>query len=180
LLASLAKATKRPSPEIVLAMLCWFPWVPFEATLTRSVAPLPRSCMNTSATALVSPATRFDAKLWKTARVPSAERRGETLSPFPCVPSLAVLMRAIAPETRSRTKTSKVALVSPATRLGARLANATYRPSLESHGWKLSPVPSAPPMAVLARTVVPPTRSWTNTSNEVVSLPATMLRARLA
>src|SRR5262245_66576099 len=78
-LAKLEKATKRPSEE--RDGKYWMelsPWdcAPPEATLTRVVTPLARSCTKTSQAPFVSPGTRLVAALEKATRLPSAESAG--------------------------------------------------------------------------------------------------------
>ena len=63
LVAVLWNATKPPSAERTGPALEPFPWVPPEATLTRSVVPVCRSRTNTSVAPFVSPATRLVAVL---------------------------------------------------------------------------------------------------------------------
>src|SRR5205814_757207 len=169
LLAVLWNATKRPSAERAGPALESFPWVPPEATLTRSVVPVCRSCTNTSVAPLVSPATRLVAALWKATKRPAAESAGSLLTLLPWVPSEATLTRSVLPVCRSWTNTSVAPFVSPATRLVASLWNATKRPSPERAGKAkkppLLPVPCVPPPEpTLTRSVVPVCRSWTNTS----------------
>ncbi len=78
---------------------------------------------------------------------------------------------------RARTNTSPAALVSRATRLLASEEYATYRPSELIAGWRLLKPPWVPPLATLARVVVPLTRSRTNTSGTALVSPATRLLA---
>lgn len=54
----------------------WSAWVPSEATLTRSTAPVRRSRTKTSDTSLVSPDTRLDASAVNAAKRPSALNSG--------------------------------------------------------------------------------------------------------
>src|SRR5438128_2450321 len=178
-------ATKPPSAERAAPELGPFPWVPSEATLTRSVVPVCRSCTNTSVLPFVSPATRLVAVLWNATKRPSAERAGPALKPFPSVPPEATLTRSVVPVCRSWTNTSVAPFVSPATRLVASLWNATKRPSAESAGKAkkppLLPLPCVPPPdATLTRSLVPVCRSWTNTSVVPFVSPATRLVASLS
>src|SRR5437870_2793555 len=172
-------ATKPPSAERAAPALGPFPWVPSEATLTRSVVPVCRSWTNTSVAPFVSPATRLVAVPWNATKPPSAERAGPALKPFPWVPSEATLTRSVVPVCRSWTNTSVAPFVSPATRLVAVSWNATKRPSAERTGPALKPFPWLPPDATLTRSVVPVCRSWTNTSVAPFVSPATRLVASL-
>ena len=75
------------------------------------------------------------------------------------------LTRRVVPVTVSRTKMSDAALVSPATRLVAVLANAKYRPSLLSEGQvETPPVAWAPAVLRLSRVVVAAPTEYKNTS----------------
>jgi len=136
LVDTLWNATKPPSAERAGAALESFPWVPSEVTLTRSVVPVCRSCTNTSVLPFVSPATRLVAVLWNATKRPSAERAAPALAALPSVPSEATLTRSVMPVCRSWTNTSVAPFVSPATRLVAKLTNATKRPSAERAGGK--------------------------------------------
>src|SRR5207244_1030493 len=57
LVAVLWNATKRPSAERTGPALKPFPWLPPDATLTRSVVPVCRSWTNTSVAPIVAPST---------------------------------------------------------------------------------------------------------------------------
>src|SRR2546425_658529 len=121
LVAVLWNATKPPSAERTGPALESFPWVPPEATLTRSVVPVCRSWTNTSVAPFVSRATRLVAVLWKATKRPSAERTGPALKPSPWLPPDATLTRSVVPVCRSWTNTSVAPFVSPGARLVASL-----------------------------------------------------------
>ena len=70
----------------------------------------------------------------------------------------------MAPVCSSLTKTSKVPLMSPATRLLAKLEKATNCPSAENTGGALPLFASLPSAAVDTRLRVPVSRSLTKTS----------------
>ena len=72
------------------------------------------------------------------------------------MPALSTLTRSVIPVCRSRTNTSCDPLVSPGTRLVAREAKATKRPSALSAGSELTPFASVPALSTLTRSVVPP------------------------
>jgi hypothetical protein len=74
---------------------------------------------------LRSALARFVAKLWNATYRPSALMEGYIDEPLPSLPSVATEMRSSVPASRSRTKTSCWAFVSPGTRLVAGLWNAT-------------------------------------------------------
>jgi len=95
-----------------------------------------RSRTNTSVAPFVSPATRLLASLWNATTRPSAERAEPRLAALLSVPSEATLTRSVVPVCRSWTNASVAPFVSPATRLVAKLTNATKRPSAESVGGK--------------------------------------------
>src|SRR5438270_11109411 len=91
-----------------------------------AVAPMQVSRRKTSATPLVSPATRLLAEDSKATKRPSALMAAPTLLKLPCVPSPATDTRTVlgvqpagAPEQVSRRKTSATSLVSPATKVVA-------------------------------------------------------------
>ena len=60
---------------------------------------------------------------------PSADTTGAKLSPLPPPPSGPTDSRVVVCRSRRRTNTSRSPLVSPGTRLSAKEANATIRPS---------------------------------------------------
>ena len=95
LVASLAKATQRPSAEMDAKELEPSPSLPSEATLTRSVVPFCRSRTKMSMVSFPSPGTRLVASLWKATKRPSAEMDGEELGPNPSEPSEATLTRSV-------------------------------------------------------------------------------------
>ena len=84
----------------------------------------------------MSPGTRFDAFDSNATNRPSAEIVGYVLLLFACWPPGPTDTRRVTCATRSRTNTSMVLLVSPATRFDARDSNATYRPCAEIAGCK--------------------------------------------
>src|SRR5947209_8634545 len=79
LVASEAKATKRPSAEIDGAAPPRSAWAPPTPTLTRSIVPVTRSKTKASVAPLVSPGTRLAAALAKATARPSADRTGAEL-----------------------------------------------------------------------------------------------------
>src|SRR5204862_455509 len=99
-------ATKPPSAERAAPELGPFPWVPSEATLTRSVVPVCRSCTNTSVLPFVSPATRLVAALWNATKRPSAERAGGEAKPMRRLLPLASPPRSEAPASELRSRRS--------------------------------------------------------------------------
>jgi hypothetical protein len=117
-------ATAAPSGLIAGSKLSPDACDPAAPTLIRSIDPVWRSRTNTSMNPFVSPTTRLVASDEK-ATSPSAPTTGSQLPPSPSEPSVATLTRSVVPAWRSRTKTSKVALVSPATRFVAHDENTT-------------------------------------------------------
>src|SRR5690349_17156093 len=91
----------------------------------------PRSRTNASAAPFVSPGTRLVARLSNETQLPSAEIAGSLLVLFACTPAGPRFRRSVVPSWRLRRKMSVAPFVSPATRLLAKLANATNRPSTE-------------------------------------------------
>src|SRR5688572_7404216 len=89
---------------------------------------------NTSWKMFVSPPARVNARLWKTTRQPSSDIDGEPAAPLPNVDVALMLHTYVVPDTRSLTNTSATPLVSPSTRLVARLVKATKRPSADTTG----------------------------------------------
>src|SRR5262245_45838507 len=81
--------------------------------------------------------------------------------------------RRVVPVTRSRTKTSAARLVSPGTRFAAALTNATYRPVDDITGCSLSLRAWDSWLLTETRSVVPETRSRTNTSCARLVSPGT-------
>src|SRR6266516_1434231 len=158
--AKLAKATTLPDDAIDGAELLPLACEPSVATLTRSVVPVLRTWTKTSAhgpepakpgtaQTLVSPGTRLLA-------LPEMEGVSSSLlAPLPCEPSEATLTRSVTLVSRSRTKTSVVAFVSPVTRFAASLAKATSRAALETAGALLPPLASVPCDEMLTRLVTP-------------------------
>src|SRR5439155_1887786 len=177
--AALTKATTRPSAAMAALKDSSLPWVPSDATLTRSVTPVRRSwtktsgqlgAMNCAPQTFESPGTRLEAKLSKATKRPSAEMAAPPEGPLPSVPSDATLTRSVTPVRRSWTKTSgqlcaehTQTFVSPGTRLEATLPKATKRPSAEMDPPKDSQLPSVPSDAILTRSVTPVRRPWTTT-----------------
>src|SRR3989338_4733053 len=127
---------------------------------------------------LVSPAARLLARDANTTYRPSALSRGMKLPSLASSPPAPTLTRTVVFAPRSRTKTSCVPLVSPATKLLANELNTTDRPSAEIPiGRRLSPLPCAPPLDTLTRVVVPVCRSWRNVSATPLVSPATSVLA---
>src|SRR5262249_2372238 len=147
------------------------PPAPGSHRLAKPVAA--RSRTNTSQSAFVSPATRSVAGVENATQRPSAEIEGEVLEPSAWSPPLEMLARSVVSLWRSRTKTSPNPFRSPETRLVAVLTKATLRPSAEIQGHELIEFPCAPPVATLASSVVPLTRSRTKTSSNPFTSPAT-------
>ena len=143
-----------PSVKLTLASTVSTPPVSSSGLLATKMSKLP----------LLSPATRLLARPEKATNRPSAENMGSRLALFAWLPSAAVATRLMAPVCRSLTKTSEAPLVSPATRLLARLSKVTNRPSAESTGLKLELFAWLPSAAVEARLMAPVCRSLTKTS----------------
>ena len=141
LLEKLSKSTNRPSADIEGPEESPLPGVPSEATLTRSVVCMTRSCTKTSpAKAVVGmPGRRLRASLENATKRPSTEMAGNSEMPSIAAPPDSALMRSVVPVMRSYTNTSRKPFVSPATRLLARLSKAMYRPSPEIEGSLESP-----------------------------------------
>ncbi len=109
-----------------------------------------------------------------------ARRSVRSCSGCPCVPELLSETSVMAPVARSFTKTSITPFVSPATRLSARLSNATLVPSGEKNATKL-PSPACSPAAfVETRVTAPVTRSLTKISYWPFVSPVTRLPAMLS
>src|SRR5438105_4254520 len=85
--------TKRPSLLIRAELQSALASAPEEATLSRVVMPVERSCRKTSRRPLVSFATRFDAVDSNATYRPSGVTTELVLAPFACVPPLATLTR---------------------------------------------------------------------------------------
>ena len=125
-------------------MLIPLPALPSMAALTRIVAPVLRSCTNTSGMSLVSRAARLLAKDTNTIQRPSADMQGWLLVSLACVPSDARLTSSVVCVWRSCTNTSATWFVSPSTRLSALEENTTCLPSAEIQGELLWSLPCAP------------------------------------
>ena len=96
----------------------------------------------------------------------------------PWAPALETLTRSVVPICRSRTNTSGCPLVSPGTRLVAADQKATKRPSALIAGeGELLPSAWAPVVVRLTRSVLPVSRSRTNTSTTPLVSPGTRLVA---
>src|SRR5579859_323134 len=87
----------------------------------------------------------------------------ELAPPVHCEPPLVTLTRVVCPAERSRTNTSKLPFVSPATK-GASDVKATNRPSPLIADSMLMPLACAPPVATLTREVCLAARSRTKMS----------------
>src|SRR3990172_7403331 len=98
-------------------------------------------------------------------------------SSFPSAPPAATDTRAVCPACLSRTKISRVLLVSLITRLLAYEVKATYRQSAEMDGPRGKGSAGAPSDATETRLVVPVCRSRTNTSYATFVSPVTRLLA---
>jgi len=107
------------------------------------------------------PGLRLVATDVNTTLDPSAEIRASPLPPLPSVPALDTLTNDVVGGCahRSRTKTSFLTLVSPATRFVESEAKTTRQPSSEmlADSWK--PLPPPPVVLTLMSSVVPATRS---------------------
>jgi hypothetical protein len=90
-----------------------------------------------------------------------------------------LLMRAVVPFNRSRTKMSGNPFVSVPARLFAKLSNATKLPSPEIETFSLALFPCTPPESTLTRSVVPSWRSRTKMSPVAFESPGTRLLALL-
>ena len=112
----------------------------------------------------MSPATKFAAKLRKATLVPSGEKATAELSPFAWFPAASVETRTTAPVAIVFTKMSATPLVSPATRLVARLEKATRVPSGEKTGTVLCPFAWAPAEVVDRRVTASVARVLRKTS----------------
>ena len=97
--------------------------------MTRAIAPVARLRTKMSVVSLVSPGTRFEAALRNATLVPSGLKQGVSDAQFPWTPPADVLIRVIAPVTRSLTNTSSTPLVSLGTRFDAVLLKTTFVPS---------------------------------------------------
>jgi len=182
LLAKLWKPTKRPSADRAGVALKLLPSTPPLSVDTRCVCPVSRSLTKMSRVLFISPGTgtRLLAKLWKATKRPSADRVGCWLGLLPPTPPLSVDTRSVCPVCRFLTKMSIVPLVSPATRLLAKLSKATKRPSAERAGLALKPLPSTPPLSVDTRCISPVCKSLTKMSKVLFVSPATRLLASLS
>lgn len=110
---------------------------------------------------LVSPATRFVAPLVKTTKRPLPAMLASLDCWSACAPAESVDARLVAPVSRSLTKMSARALVSPATRLVAELSKTTKRPFIEIVGSPLDALASTPVLLVETRVVWPVAESLT-------------------
>jgi len=172
--ASEVNDTHVPSPLIAGLADAPLPSVPELLTLTRVVTPDCRSRRKTSLTPLVSPATRLVATDSNTTYRPSELMAGQPQSPSASAPAVLTLARTVSPVWQSWTKISRLASVSPVTRLVARDSKATYRPSPLIAGALETPLPSVPALLTLILVVVPPAMSCRKTS--VVPLPSPVTR----
>lgn len=122
--------------------------------------------------------TRSPADEWNTTYRPSGLMLGSRASsPAACAPPVLTLARSVVPNSQSRTNTSLNPLVSPATRFDAPEMNATYRPSPLTVAELDAPLPWAPVLPTLTRTVSPVELSWRNTSVTPLVSPVTRLAA---
>jgi hypothetical protein len=132
-----------------------------------------RSRTKTSATPLVSPATRFVASEVKTTKRPSALAPGSELWSLACAPAVETLTRVVMRPATSRTKTSATPLVSLATRLVADDWKATNKALALIAGVPLAPLPCAPLVDTLIRVVCPAATSRRNISPTALVSPVT-------
>jgi hypothetical protein len=155
-----SKPLHAPSPLIADPVDGPFASPPAASTLTRVVAPVDRSCTNTSRLPLVSPGTRFVANDSNATLVPSPLIAGPSsaleLLPLAWFPALSTLTRVIALVAEFTTKTSPVLFVSPGTRSVPAASKATRLPSALTSGLPLPPCPLFPNVSWL---VVPACRS---------------------
>src|SRR5262245_21345410 len=104
----------------------WFPpLVPAALTLTSVVVPAERLRRKMSLVWLVSGAARLLAVLRKATRLPSLLIDSWSDDALPTVPDPLTLTRVVALAVSSNTKMSAALLVSPETRLLAKLRKAT-------------------------------------------------------
>ena len=176
----LSNATSRPSADIEALLLLPLAWAPDASTLARVVVLPTRFRTKTSMTPFVSPATRFVEALSNATALPSRAMDGFALLPLPWIPPVVTLARVVVFVCRSRTKTSDVPLVSPATRLLARLSNATNRPSVVIEGLKQFPLPWTAPGPTLTRVIVAVCWSRTKMSRKPLASPTVRLLASLS
>src|SRR5438876_469355 len=119
----------------------------------------------------------FPARDWKATVRPSALIVALKLGLSPWTPPGPTLTRSVEAVSRSRTKTSQLALVSSGTRFVASDPNATNRPSALIAGKTLAPSASIPALSTLTRSVDPVARSRTNTSEALLLSSGTRLVA---
>src|SRR5262245_22204997 len=113
---------------------------------------------------------RLLAVLSNATKRPSNEIVGRRQFALASEPLELTLARSVTPVCRSCTKMSVELFVSPATRLLAPLANATYRPSPEIAGWPDPELPGTPLESTLTISVDPVAQSCTKTSSNGPSL----------
>ncbi len=139
-----------------------------------------RSWTYTSGSQFVSPGVSVYIADVKARNRPLGETSGSVLAPGWWTSSAGVtsVTATVSPVWRSCTKMSATPLTSLVTRLAAKDAKATIRPSPDSAGSPLAPSPGVPPVATLARaTWSGADRSTTYTCAPVPAGPATRLAA---
>src|SRR5215204_529711 len=144
---------------------------------TSWVVPAARSRMNTSWKPLVSPGTRFEAEESKATYRPSRDSAGSALRLLAGTPPAPTETNWVVLVLRTRAYTSRLPLVSPATRLVASETKATTSPLPEIAGNRLCPLPPAPLELTDTRRVVPADRSRTKMSWTPLPSPLTRLEA---
>jgi len=110
------------------------PSTPREVLLARTRASWPSVRQKTSRAPLVSPPTRSVASDEKATAVPALVNEACHEFPSDSAPPSVRLTRAVVPSERLWTKTSRLPLVSPATRLVAAESKATFCPSSDTLG----------------------------------------------
>src|SRR5882672_7896369 len=108
LVAWLSNATNTPSLEIEGFQLAALPCTPAESTLTRTVVALWRSRTKMSWKPLVSPATRFVAKLVNATKRPAEEIARVSLLSFPGTPVELMLTSVVWPAATAQTITTPI------------------------------------------------------------------------
>lgn len=158
-----------PSAEIAIPLLSPLPTTPAVDVSTRVVVDASRSRRNTRCMVAVSPATRFVAVELKATNLPSAETRAAMLAPSAGVPSGATLTRVVVFEMVSRTK-MWARLIASSARLDVE-GNATSRPSAETEADLEIPLPCAPALLTLTRTVESRDAAAADETSPTVSAP---------
>jgi hypothetical protein len=172
-----AKATYRPSREIVASQLVPLPCRPVLAMLTLDVVAALRSYTNWSSTPFVSWGTRLVAAEPYVTNLPLPEIEGSVLRRSASLPVDERLTRRRVPLARSQTKMSWARLRSPRTRFEAWEWKTMTPPSSEMAGSALTAFPCTAERATLTNLVTPCQRSLTKTSVSPLSSLPTRLEA---